>query len=105
MLMTKISFWPLVLGRKDMKKMFLPLVDHDGARLHHIFEGSAGFFGVRLVWPPPSAAIRNTEQYPSRKLINVINLPSGDHAGIWAKLGATSVVSGTGLPFPSAVMV
>src|SRR5687768_9743755 len=62
---------PLVLGRNDMK-LILPFRDHEGARLHQEDAGSLGAFGVRFVWSLPSAFIRNTAQYPSRRLMNAI---------------------------------
>src|SRR6516225_8668478 len=103
--MANISLRPPVLGRKDMKKISLPSADHAGALLHQAVGGSPGSFGVRLICWLPSVFIRNTEQYPSRKLIKAMCLPSGDQAGIWAKLGATSMVSCSAVPLPSALTV
>src|SRR5579872_3015859 len=103
MFITKISLRPKVLGRKDIKKISCPLADHDGARLHQLAFASPAAFGVRLVCWLPSEFMRKTEQYPSRKLINAMFLPSGDQTGIWAKLGGTSLVSWTGAPLPSAL--
>src|SRR5947207_8682337 len=103
--MTKIWFRPRVLGREDMKKILRPLADQAGVLLHHVLAGSAASFGVRFICSFPSAVIRNTEQYPSRKLMKAMYLPSPDDAGIWAKLGAVSCVSRTGMPVPSALIV
>src|ERR1700736_906812 len=103
--MTKIWFWPLVLGREDMKKISRPSADHEGALLHQLVDGSPGSFGVRLICWLPSLFIRNTEQYPSRKLMKAMYSPLGDQTGIWAKLGAISPVSCIGVPVPSASAV
>lgn len=103
--MTKISFWPPVLGWKDIKKISRPFADQDGALLHQLVGESPESFGVRLICWLPSAFIRKTEQYPSRKLMKAMYLPFGDQAGICAKLGATSLVSCIGLPLPSALIV
>src|SRR5258708_6205413 len=103
--MTKISFWPPVVGRKDVKKISRPSADHAGALLHQAVGRSPGSLGVRLICSLLSAFIRNTEQYPSRKLIKAMYLPFGDQTGIWAKLGATSLVSCVGVPLPSALTV
>src|SRR5688572_25645486 len=87
-----------------MKKIVCPSADHDGALLHHLFAASAGSFGVRLTWSLPVIVMRNTEQYPSRKLMNATLFPSGEIAGICAKLGAVSSVNDIAGPLPSAAM-
>ena len=84
---------PAVLGRCDMKKISRPLADHAGVLLHQLLAASLRSFGVKFTGSCPSTVIRKTEQYPSRKLMKAMDVPSGESAGIWAKLGDTSWVS------------
>src|SRR5690348_14955878 len=78
-----------------------PLRDHEGARLHQDDAGAASF-GVRFTGLLPSAFMRKTAQYPSRRLMNAIRRPSGDHVAIWLMAVGKKVRRWTFFSTPSA---